>query len=159
MELSRLPIQSKFTIDSHCGSRCQDTEAGRGAVARINSPYPAPLLFTNSTIPRLVLVHGVGATLDDPSVEGNESLAGGRIFRQQHDYAINFGEWIGRVFAYLCAGNLCRQLNRARGNGYKDVRRYLTEFPLMKSAFLSIGTVNAILLIGISATTSSLIKE
>jgi hypothetical protein len=50
-----------------------------------------------------------------------------------------FGDWIGRVFAYLRAGNLRSRrptIDRGRGNGYKGVRRCLREIPLMKSTFL-----------------------
>jgi hypothetical protein len=44
-----------------------------------------------------MLVHGVGASLDDSPTEGTESLADGRIFRQQHDYA-KF--WASGLVAY-----------------------------------------------------------
>lgn len=93
-----------------------------------------------------MLVHGVGASLDDSPTEGTESLADGRV------------DW-SRIRVSVCGESLQPEqtLNRARGNGYKGVRRYLKGFPLVKLTFLSVGTVSAILLIDLSATTSCLL--
>src|SRR5271156_6258414 len=71
MKLSRLPIRLKFTIDSLCRFRRQDTE-GPGWHGSIAHPIPSSAPVHQLSPSRLMLVHGVGASLDDSPTEGTE---------------------------------------------------------------------------------------